>query len=187
MEPAWTCTFSIINTTLGRQREEDSRREEKQKKNVGDAGTQDRRWKQKQWKEAEDLGRGISTEMDRNRERRKTETRKTGKEQLRREADRFFPVHTQGGKKAGDKREWQMRREKMCQEEECYMTRDAVGMHAMYPAPWREAECTKRTRRGGGGQRLRCVTNDHVTIFNLDKHTRTGRPDFFFCKLNSGK
>lgn len=32
MEPAWTCTFSIINTTLGRQREEDSRREEKQRK-----------------------------------------------------------------------------------------------------------------------------------------------------------
>lgn len=51
------------------------------------------------------MGRGISTEMDRNRERRKTETRKTGKEQLRREADRFFPVHAQGGKKAGVKRE----------------------------------------------------------------------------------
>lgn len=152
MEPAWTCTFSIINTTLGRQREEDSRREEKQRKmwemqgHRTDGENKSSGRKLRIWAEGW-VRRWTGTEREEKKRQGRQERSNWGQKQT----DFSQYIH-KGGGKAGVKREWQMRREKMCQEEECYMTRDAVGMHAMYPAPWREAECTKRTTREGGGR-----------------------------------
>ncbi len=82
--------------------------------------------------------------------------RMTGTEQLRERQPDFPPAATWGreGKKTGVRGEWQMRRERMCQEEEYCTTRDAIGMHAMLLVPWRE-RMRRRARRERGKDRKR--------------------------------
>lgn len=103
-------------------------------------------------------------------------------EHLRERKPDFSPAATQGRGKNRFGREWQIRRERMCQEEEYCMARDAIEMHAMSLVPWKEAECMRgraRSKRGEDRKMLRYVQDDHVTMTSLScAHTHTQRPDF---------
>lgn len=186
MEPAWTCTFSIINTTLGRQREEDSRREEKQRKmwemqgHRTDGENKSSGRKLRIWAEGW-VRRWTGTEREEKKRQGRQERSNWGQKQT----DFSQYIHKGGGKlELNESDRWEGRK--------CVKKRNATWhvmllgcMQCILPHEERQNARRGRRERGGGGGVETQMCHKWSCDYLQPGQTHTYRQTWFFFFLQA--